>query len=314
MKKYGLIVVLAVAVVSGTVAVVLAHRWLTAQAKQTPAAAKQVVETKRIVVAARDVGVGGLLGADSLMLAEWPATTVPRGAYETMEELEGRVAVTRITAGQPILNAELAAPGSGAGLVATIAPGHRAMAIRVDEVVGVGGFVLPNTYVDIISVTGMGMQEKKVKTLLTKIKVLAIAQETFTEEGKPKLVKTVTLQLTPRQAEQLALKTLEGTIHLVLRNPSDPDEPPPPEPQPVKVVKKARAEAPPPPPPPPPVAVVEAPPPPPPPPPQVVEPQVKEVKPEPFTVEVIRGSKPVEKVEFADSDSDRRISTPLARP
>lgn len=313
MKKYGLVLVLAVAVVSGTVAVVLAHRWLTAQAKQSPAAAAQaVVETKRIVVAARDVGVGGLLGADSLMVAEWPAATVPRGAFEKIEDLEGRVAVTRITAGQPVLNAELAAPGSGAGLVATISPGNRAMAIRVDEVVGVGGFVLPNTYVDIISVTGQNMQEKKVKTLLTKIKVLAIAQETFTEEGKPKLVKTVTLQLLPKQAEQLALKTHEGSIHLVLRNPTDPDEPEPPEPP--KVVRKAKA-APPPPPPPPPV-VVEAPPAPAPPPQwtPVVESQVKEVKPEPFTVEVIRGSKPVEKVEFADADSDRRISTPLARP
>ena len=90
--------------------------------------------------------------------------------------------------------------------MAAISPGKRAMAIRVDEVAGVGGFVLPDTYVDIIVVTNIRSQgAAKAKTILKRIKVLAIAQQTYTEEGKPMLVKTVTLELLPKEAEKLAL-------------------------------------------------------------------------------------------------------------
>jgi pilus assembly protein CpaB len=97
------------------------------------------------------------------------------------------------------------------------------MSIRVDEVIGVGGFILPSTYVDIIAVEGKD-QNMVGKTILERIQVLAVAQETFVEEGKAQLVRTVTLELSQRQAEILAAQVNKNPIHLVLRNPADFNE------------------------------------------------------------------------------------------
>ncbi len=107
-----------------------------------------------------------------------------------------------------------------------IQPGMRAMSIKVDEVIGVSGFILPNTYVDVIAVQvkqGKG-KTATVKTILKKIKVLAIAQETITEDGKAKVVRTVTLEVKPKESESLALQTNKARVHLVLRNPNDKPE------------------------------------------------------------------------------------------
>lgn len=285
MKKYGAVLALGLALLSGVAAVMLANRWLSSQRPQEKVIVKESVPSTKIVIAARDLEIGTLLTPDSLTLADWPKASVPRGAFEDPHTLEGRVAVTRLGAGQPILSAELAAPGSGAGLVATIDPGMRAMSIRVDEVVGVGGFVLPNTFVDIIAVNEVAKNKKRAKTILERIEVLAIAQETFTEEGKPKVVKTVTLELAPDQAEKLALQTHEGAIHLVLRNPADelksePKEEPP-APAVTTVVKKKPVT--------------------------VLEPRVRVSKPSPYLVEIIRGSKAPEKIQFKHAESEERI-------
>jgi pilus assembly protein CpaB len=111
------------------------------------------------------------------------------------------------------------------------------MAIRVNEVIGVAGFVLPNTFVDIISV-----QNNVAKTIEKRVEVLAIAQQTFVEEGKAKVVSTVTLELTPKQVLKLSETIPKGPITLALLNPAeDMDEPPKPEPKPAKVASKKRA-------------------------------------------------------------------------
>lgn len=108
------------------------------------------------------------------------------------------------------------------------------MAIRVNEVIGVAGFVLPNTFVDVIAVKG-----NVANTVLKRIEVLAIAQQTFVEEGKAKVVSTVTLELTPKQVLKLAETTKQASITLALLNPAeDVAEPPKPEPKPKPV--KAR--------------------------------------------------------------------------
>jgi pilus assembly protein CpaB len=235
MKKYGTIIALGLAVIFGVIAVILVNKWLTTKVSDTSVAPRQPVAMTKIVVAATDLTIGTRLGKESLALAEWPRANVPKGAFEDIALVEGRVTVTPMKAGTPVLAAELAAPGSGAGLVAVIKPGMRAMSIRVNEVVGVGGFILPNTFVDIIAIEKQARQNKKAKTFLHKIQVLAIAQETFIEEGKPKVVRTVTMELAPEDAELLAEKTHEGPIQLVLRNPLDEKETPPP---PKKVVKR----------------------------------------------------------------------------
>jgi len=225
MKKYGALIALFVAVIFGSLAVMLANRWLASQQVVPQETRITKIPTADIVVAAQDIDIGAPLSTANLALAPWPKANQPKGAFTDMKQLEGRIAVTKLVAGEPLLAAELAPAGSGAGLVALIPKGMRAMSIRVDEVIGVAGFVLPNTFVDIIGVNKEQGKASNAKTILKQIKVLAIAQETFTEEGKAKVVRTVTLQVTPEEGEKLALQTHEGGIHLVLRNPLEEETP-----------------------------------------------------------------------------------------
>jgi pilus assembly protein CpaB len=227
MKKYGAVIALVVAVLSGVLAVYLANSWLDSRPEKEALIIKDSVPTTRIVIASRDCEVGAPLSQENLALADWPKTNIPKGAFEEIDAVKGQVAVTRLKAGQPILAASLAPEGSGAGLVAAIDKGKRAMSIRVDEVVGVGGFILPNTFVDIIAIEENSDQAPKARVLLERIEVLAIAQETYKEDGKPKVVKTVTLQLDPEQAKKLALQTHQGQVQLTLRNPLEGDRPKP---------------------------------------------------------------------------------------
>ncbi len=285
MKKNGGLIAFALAIAFGVLAVFLANKWLAAQNTQATVIPKETVPMTMVVVAAKDLTIGSPLTKDTLTLAEWPKASAPQGAFSDISMVEGRVAVTKLMARQPVLAAELAPPGSGAGLVAVIKPGMRAMSVRVDEVTGVGGFVLPHTTVDIIGIETLQNDRRVAKTILKGIKVLAIAQETFTEEGKAKVVRTVTLELKPEKAEILALQTHKGDIHLVLRNPLEEVEP---EVEPevkkvvtAKVVKKA----------PPRRRVVYTPPP----------------QPDPYAVEVIRGSQQPEIIKFKNINSDERL-------
>jgi pilus assembly protein CpaB len=222
MKKYGALIALGLAILFGVSAVWLANRMMTKKAPEVAAEVKETLPVTKIVIAARDIETGTLLTDQFLTLAEWPKANVPKGAFYEVAELNGRVAVTKLHAGSPLLKAELADPGSGAGLVALIPQGTRAMSIRVDEVIGVAGFILPNSYVDVVHVDTDNVKKIDVSDIiLEKVKVLAIAQETYTDEegGKAKIVRTVTLELTPKEATLLALKTRKGSIHLLLRNP-----------------------------------------------------------------------------------------------
>ncbi|MBE0504630.1 MAG: Flp pilus assembly protein CpaB [Desulfuromonadales bacterium] len=289
MKKYSTFIALGLAVVCGALAVWLTSQWLQAQAADGQAV-KETVPMTRVVVAAQDIQIGTLLGEDNLTLADWPQSNVPKGAFDNIEAVAGRIAVTRLPAGGPLQAAELAEPGSGAGLVALIPPGRRAMSIKVDEVSGVAGFILPNTYVDVISVNNKSNRDaREAKTILKKIKVLAIAQETTTDKGKAKIVKSVTLELLPKEAETLALHSILGSIHLILRNPLEQEEAAPevaPVIAPRPRVAKAKPQ------------------------PKVV--QTAPVAPKPtgpasYSVEVIKGSNDPEKIKFKSVNSDERL-------
>lgn len=225
MKRYGAMIALVVAIGFGLMAVLLANNWLAGRTPAENQAAGETIPSVKIVIAAKNLPIGAPLSSENLTLAVWPKANVPQGAFYTVEEVQGRVAVTPLSAGTPVRAAELAAPGSGAGLVALIPPGKRAMAIKVDEMTGVGGFILPHTFVDIVGVDSTNRDQVKAETIIKRVKVLAIAQETYNEDGKPKLVKTVTLELAPKETEILAKQTQEGTIHLVLRNPLDEEDP-----------------------------------------------------------------------------------------
>lgn len=279
MKRYGALIALVVAVGFGLMAVVLANKWLSNRAPAEAMAAGETIPTAKIVIAAKNLPIGAPLSGDNLSLAAWPKANVPQGAFTSLEEVEGRVAVTPLTAGTPVLAAELAAPGSGAGLVALIPPGKRAMAITVDETTGVGGFILPHTYVDVIGVDSTNREQIKAETIITRVKVLAIAQETYNEDGKPKLVKTVTLELAPKDTEVLAKQTHQGAIHLVLRNPLDDAEPEV-EPDAPKVIYKT---------------VVRT----------VPKPAPQVVRADPHQVEIIRGSE-VDQQKFKSARSEEK--------
>jgi pilus assembly protein CpaB len=272
MKRYGAVIALGLAVLFGVAAVFLTNSWLSSKmvAGET-VIIKEEASIVEIVVASTEIPVGSRLSEANLTLAAWPEANVPKGAFTDMTTLADRIAVSKLVAGEPLLAAELAAPGSGAGLVAMIEPGMRAMSIKVDEVTGVGGFILPSTFVDIIGVEKLKNDRRRAETILRRIKVLAIAQETFTEEGKAKVVRTVTLELKPAQAETLALQTYKGSIHLILRNPLEEIPVPPP-----PVVKVAGVPT--------------------------LKSRVYRPKPTPFDVEVIRGGGR-EKVRFANAAS-----------
>jgi pilus assembly protein CpaB len=185
--------------------------------------------TTTIVVAARDLKVGMLVKDADLTTAEYLGT-LPKGAILTKTAAVNRGVVSDMYQSEPVLESRLAAPGSGGGLAATIRPGMRACAVRVDDVVGVAGFVTPGMRVDVlVSGTGPGAAANdgpKVKTLLQNIEVLSAGTNIQKDnEGKAVPVQVVNLLVTPEQAQLLSLASNQTKIQLVLRNPLDTDTP-----------------------------------------------------------------------------------------
>jgi pilus assembly protein CpaB len=190
-------------------------------------AAVPQTRTIRILVAAQDLQIGALIHDSDLTNGEWVGP-LPKGALVTKDMVVGRGVIAQIYQGEPILDNRLAAVGSGGGLAATIRPGMRACAVRVDDVVGVAGFVLPGMHVDVlVSGSGPGVNASegpKVKTLLQNIEVLSAGNDIQKDnEGKPVQVQVVNLLVTPEQAEVLSLASNQTKIQLVLRNPLDTD-------------------------------------------------------------------------------------------
>jgi pilus assembly protein CpaB len=190
-------------------------------ASRVTANAKQ--PTTQVIVAARTMELGTLIRDSDLKLGDWPGV-LPKGSVLRKEDVVGRGVMAAIYEGEPVLENRLAPKGAGAGLAATIPAGMRAVAVRVNEVVGVAGFVVPGMRVDIlISGTPPGVTTGTVsRTLLQNIEVLSAGQNFQKDaEGKPVQVQVVNLLVTPEQAEILSLASNETRIQLVLRNPLD---------------------------------------------------------------------------------------------
>jgi pilus assembly protein CpaB len=198
--------------------------FLLYRAMTSRGAAKAAVTTTRVVLAARNLEVGTLLRDQDLKIGDWSGA-LPAGAISKPEGLVGRGVISAMYDGEPVLDSRLAAQGAGGGLASTIPKGMRAFAVRVNEVVGVGGFVVPGMRVDVLingnspSNPGAGSLSK---TLLQNIQVLSAGQDFKKDaEGKPVLVQVVNLLVAPEQAELLSLAANQTTIQLVLRNPLD---------------------------------------------------------------------------------------------
>ena len=213
--------VLAFATIVATVASLALYRLLINRPQNAKAAASSV----QIVLAAHDIDVGTVLKEDDVRLADWPGT-VPQGASLKPQDVVGRGVLTTMYAKEPIIESRLAPKGAGGGLAAMIPQGMRASAVRVNEVVGVAGFVVPGMHVDVLisgnRPGGDGGLGTLSKTLLQNLEVLSAGQDFKKDaEGKPVAVQVVNLLVTPEDAEKLTLAASQTQIQLVLRNPLD---------------------------------------------------------------------------------------------
>lgn len=221
MRNKRLIVALLAAVVFGLIAAVSVSRYLANAQMYTK-------NLTSVVVAKVEIPIGTRIVAEQLSVAQFPKTVAPDGTFPTIDEkLLGRVAAVRISPREPVTENRLAPVGSAAGLSSVIPDGYRAMTVKVDDVVGVSGFIQPGTLVDVVVTIvppdTAKVREKVSKIVLQNIKVLANGQniDRPKNERDTERVKAVTLQVTPEQAEKLALASSEGRLQLVMRNTVD---------------------------------------------------------------------------------------------
>ena len=272
MARMRVFIVFALAIGVGTVFAFATYNYV-----QRAPARGATIPTAPVVVAAADLDVGAELGKDDIRVVEWPAASVPSSAIGSPDEVIGRGLIMPVVQNEPILPMKLASKEAGAGLPPVIPPGFRAVSVRVNEVIGVAGYVLPGTHVDVVATVSPSQTQGDMtsKVILTNVLVLAAGTkiDRETDKDKPVPVSVVTLLVDPEQSERLTLAASEGKIQLALRNPLDRATPSTPGVRPaallgaVRPVRVPRPSAP-------QAAKVEPPPP-----------------PAPITVEMIRGDK-----------------------
>src|SRR5712692_4759496 len=183
------------------------------------------IPTRPVVVAAADLDIGAELRREDIRIIDWPANAVPAGAISDPKDVIGRGIILPVIQNEPILPMKLSSTEAGAGLPPAIPPGLRAVSVRVNEVIGVAGYVLPGTRVDVVATVSPTGQNNDMtsKVVLTNVQVLAAGTkiERDTDKNKPMPVSVVTLLVDPEEAERLTLASTEGKIQLALRNPLD---------------------------------------------------------------------------------------------
>ena len=224
MNRTRMLMLASVALVLSVVVTFLTYRLLR-QRLQPPD------EMTTIVVATQRVSLGSRLAMEDVRVAPWPKAALIPGSASDPSVFIGRGVIQPIEANEPILETKLAPEDGGAGLTTTIPEGMRAVSIRVNDVIGVAGFVVPGSHVDIIlsgSPTQNGATDVA-KIILENVQVLAAGQNIDQEiDGKPQTVQVVTVMVTPEDSQKLALASSEGRMQLALRNPLDKDTPNPP--------------------------------------------------------------------------------------
>ena len=185
------------------------------------------VATASAVVAAREMSVGTLITRESLKVVDWPARTPLPGGFSKIDDVVDRGLVAGVAENEPLTESKLAPKGSGAGLPPTIAPGMRAISIRVNEATNVAGYVTPGTRVDVVVVIAPEQQQadRIARVVLSNVQVLTsntlYDQEAARKDAKAIRSSVVTLMLSPVDAERVALAQSEGQLTLILRNPTD---------------------------------------------------------------------------------------------
>lgn len=221
MNRVRIIIFVGIAILLAFLASVGVYRYLSEKGRMAEEARLQTVG---IVVAVVEIPVGTIINANQAAIIAWPKDLYPKDSFSSPKQVIGRVARRDFLRGEPIVESKLVPSDKGGGLLSLIVPkGKRAFSLRVNEVVGVGGFIVPDTKVDVILTTNIGSSQKVSKVILENMPVLAAGQIIEQKENKPITVNTVTLSVTPDEAERLALAINDGTIQLALRNFMDTD-------------------------------------------------------------------------------------------
>jgi pilus assembly protein CpaB len=196
--------------------------WLVSRKLATPVLILKTADTM-YAAPAHPLRAGELLKPDSMELVAWPGTIPIDGAFSRTEDAVGREVLFPLEKGQPILERDLSAPGTGTGLASRIPDGMRAVALRSDEVVGVAGFLIPGSHLDVlVTYHPESLPEFLTATVLQNVVVLAVGHQIEPDPaGKTSDVTIVTLLLTPEQAQRAVLASAQGSIHFVLRNGED---------------------------------------------------------------------------------------------
>ncbi|WP_137817312.1 Flp pilus assembly protein CpaB [Pseudomonas sp. 2FG] len=213
----------ALSLILGLGAAWMANNWLSARLNASPDDNLQ-----NVVVATVEIPFGQMVEAQQVTLVRMPKDTVPDDAFETTDKVVGKIATFAMLRGDILRGARLAEHLGGSTLASLIERDKRAISVRVDDVVGVGGFLLPGNRVDVLATKKVGNNSNaQSETILEDLRVLAVDQTASTDKTQPVVVRAVTLEMAPEQAEILVKAMTEGKLQLALRNPLDNQKKPP---------------------------------------------------------------------------------------
>ena len=225
MRRKRVLIVLGLAILSGIGAGYGMLRFL--QERPVALGAEAPERTTEVVVAARDLEVGRVLQSEDVKTVQWPEGELPSGYFQTSSEVVGRGVMTPVSMNEPLMTSKIADKAAGGGLPITIPEGMRAVSVRVDEVIGVAGFVLPNTRVDVLLTISPpnDRDDPRTRIILENVRTLAAGQTVQQDaDGEPMTVTVITLLVDPADAEKLVLASTQGRIQLALRNTMDVED------------------------------------------------------------------------------------------
>jgi pilus assembly protein CpaB len=213
-------------IVMGVVCAAVAGFMTLGFLKRQSAVPDQVaVATRPVVVALEAIKRGEPVTEMQVKVVDWPTESLPEGSFATVAEVVGKLARTEIYQNDPLTTAKFLETKAPSILSMLIPEGRRAMSIKVNEVTGISGFVAPGSHVDVLlAVSGTQDEPARTRIVLEDTEVLAVAQSIEQLDSKPVVVNTVTLNVSPRDAETLTLASNEGSLHLALRNDGDEDK------------------------------------------------------------------------------------------
>jgi len=224
MSRNQAVLLFLLSIIFGLGAVFFAKQWMDSQVQ--PQVEVEVVEREPVVIAAQEIPAGTIIEEQHLTTKLLEKDWRSEDQFGLPPEVVGKVAANVIYTGEIVHPLRVTVPGEGSTLASLIEENKRAVTIRVNDVIGVAGFLLPGNKVDILSTVQYNQRYATTSTVLKDIKVLAVDQTAKTQENKPIIVRAVTLEVTPKEAEKLLTAKSKGEIQLALRNPHEPDEVP----------------------------------------------------------------------------------------